>query len=350
MSAEIGTNGGNGTTPPEKLTRKDFVSDQEVRWCPGCGDYAILAQVQKVMPELGVRKEDMVFVSGIGCSSRFPYYMNTYGFHSIHGRAPAIATGIKTANPSLSVWVITGDGDALSIGGNHLIHAIRRNLDIKIILFNNRIYGLTKGQYSPTSEFGKKTKSTPFGVIDYPLNPLSVALAAEATFVARSVDTHTAHLQMVVERAFHHKGVSFVEVYQNCNIFNDHAFDMFTERAVKDDRMIALEHGKPLIFGKEHNRGVRVGANMHLEVVELGNGGSESELLVHDEKAPDSYLAYMLARMEYPDYPVPIGVFRDVEKPTYESLMDGQINAAIEKTGPGDLEKLINSGDTWVID
>ncbi|HET9533521.1 MAG TPA: 2-oxoacid:ferredoxin oxidoreductase subunit beta [Blastocatellia bacterium] len=350
MSTDTTTNGGGSQTPPVKLTRKDFVSDQEVRWCPGCGDYAILAQVQKVMPELGIKRENTVFVSGIGCSSRFPYYMNTYGFHSIHGRAPAVATGIKASNPGLSVWVITGDGDALSIGGNHLIHAIRRNLDINIILFNNRIYGLTKGQYSPTSEFGKKTKSTPFGVIDYPLNPLSVALAAEATFVARSVDTHTQHLQMVIERAMHHKGVSFIEVYQNCNIFNDGAFDMFTERSVKDDRMIELEHAKPLIFGKERNRGIRMRSDMHLEVVELGDGISEDDLITHNEKAPDSYLAYMLARMEYPYYPVPVGVFRDVSKPTYEDLLEEQIDAAIEKMGTGDLEKLLHSGDTWVID
>jgi len=344
------TNGGNGQTPPVKLTRKDFVSDQEVRWCPGCGDYAILAQIQKVMPDLGIKRENTVFVSGIGCSSRFPYYMNTYGFHGIHGRAPAIATGIKASNPDLSVWVITGDGDALSIGGNHLIHAIRRNLDINIILLNNRIYGLTKGQYSPTSEFGKKTTSTPFGVIDYPLNPLSVALAAESTFVARSVDTFTQHLQMVVERAMHHKGVSFIEVYQNCNIFNDGAFDMFTERAVRDDRVIELVHGKPLVFGKDKNKGIRMRSDMHLEVVEMGNGISEAELIAHNEKAPDSYLAYMLARMEYPDYPVPIGVFRDVEKPTYEALLTEQIESAVQKMGPGDLEKLINSGDTWIID
>ena len=350
MSTNIENNSGNGAPPPIKLTRKDFVSDQEVRWCPGCGDYAILAQIQKVMPELGVRRENTVFVSGIGCSSRFPYYMNTYGFHTIHGRAPAIATGIKASNPDLSVWVITGDGDALSIGGNHLIHAIRRNLDINIILFNNRIYGLTKGQYSPTSEFGKKTKSTPYGVIDYPLNPLSVALAAEATFVARSVDTHTQHLQDMVDRAMKHRGVSFLEVYQNCNIFNDGAFNAFTDRGVKDDKMIELEHEKPLIFGKEHNRGIRMRSDMHLEAVELGNGVSESELIVHNEKAPDSYLAYMLARMEYPDYPVPVGVFRDVEKPTYETLLEDQIDTAIQKMGPGSLEKLINSGDTWVIE
>src|SRR5262245_57132784 len=344
------TSGGNGQEPPVKLSRKDFVSDQEVRWCPGCGDYSILAQIQKVMPELGIKRENTVFVSGIGCSSRFPYYMNTYGFHTIHGRAPAVATGLKTANPDLSVWVITGDGDALSIGGNHLIHAMRRNLDINIILFNNRIYGLTKGQYSPTSEFGKKTKSTPFGVIDYPLNPLSVALAAEATFVARSVDTHTQHLQSIVERAMHHKGVSFIEVYQNCNIFNDGAFDAFTERDVRDDRMIQLEHGAPLVFGKERNRGVRMRSDMHLEVVQLGDGIGESELIVHNEKAPDSYLAYMLARMEYPDYPVPIGVFRDVTRATYEEMLSDQIRTATEKMGPGNLEKLINSGDTWVIE
>ncbi|HKG21345.1 MAG TPA: 2-oxoacid:ferredoxin oxidoreductase subunit beta [Blastocatellia bacterium] len=349
MSTDANINGGGEQTPPVKLTRKDFVSDQEVRWCPGCGDYAILAQVQKVMPELGIKRENTVFVSGIGCSSRFPYYMNTYGFHSIHGRAPAVATGIKASNPGLSVWVITGDGDALSIGGNHLIHAIRRNLDINIVLFNNRIYGLTKGQYSPTSEFGKKTKSTPFGVIDYPLNPLSIALAAEATFVARSFDTNTTHLQMVVERAMHHKGVSFVEVYQNCNIFNDHAFDMFTARDVKEDRMIELEHGKPLVFGKEKDRGISV-RDMHLEVVDLKNGASESDLIVHDEKAPDSYLAFMLGRMEYPEYPVPIGVFRDVEKDTYEDMMQGQIDEAVARMGPGNLDKLIRGGDTWVIE
>jgi 2-oxoglutarate ferredoxin oxidoreductase subunit beta len=348
MSTNIDTNVGSGN-PPVKLTRKDFVSDQEVRWCPGCGDYAILAQVQKVMPELGIKRENTVFVSGIGCSSRFPYYMNTYGVHSIHGRAPAVATGIKAANPDLSVWVITGDGDALSIGGNHLIHAIRRNIDLNIILFNNRIYGLTKGQYSPTSELGKKTKSTPFGVIDYPLNPLSVAIAAEATFVARSVDRQVEHLQMVVERAMHHKGISFVEVYQNCNIFNDAAFDMFAGREVKDDRMIELEHGKPLIFGKEKNKGITL-RDMHLEVVELGDGVSESDLLTHNEKSHDSYLAYMFARMEYPDFPVPIGIFRDVEKPTYEDMLTEQIDGAIAKMGPGNLDKLLGSGETWVVE
>ncbi|MEW6126888.1 MAG: 2-oxoacid:ferredoxin oxidoreductase subunit beta [Acidobacteriota bacterium] len=350
MSANIEQGNGGNVAATIKLTRKDYVSDQEVRWCPGCGDYAILAQIQKVMPELGIKRENTVFVSGIGCSSRFPYYMNTYGFHTIHGRAPAVATGIKAANPELSVWVITGDGDALSIGGNHLIHAIRRNLDINIILFNNRIYGLTKGQYSPTSEFGKRTKSTPYGVIDYPLNPLSVALAAESTFVARSVDTFTAHLQDTVTRAMKHKGVSFVEVYQNCNIFNDGAYDMIKANDAKDERMIELKHGEPLVFGKARNKGIRMRSDMHLEVVELGDGISTSDLITHNEKATDSYLAYMLSRMEYPDYPVPIGVFRNVEKPTYEDMLEDQINSVIEKMGPGNLEKLMHSGDTWVIE
>ena len=340
---------GNGHGSPVKLTKKDFASDQEVRWCPGCGDYAILAQIQKVLPELGIPREKIVFVSGIGCSSRFPYYMNTYGFHGIHGRAPAIATGIKASNPDLCVWVVTGDGDALSIGGNHIIHTIRRNLDINIIVFNNRIYGLTKGQYSPTSEFGKKTRSTPFGVIDYPINPLSIAIAAEATFVARSVDRFTDHLQKVIDRAVRHKGISFVEVYQNCNIFNDGAFDVFTNRESKEDRTIEIEHGKPLIFGKEKNKGIRLRDN-HLEVVELSGETGQSTLIVHNEKSPDSYLAFMLARMEYPEFPVPIGIFRDVEKATYEDMMTTQIDDAVKRFGPGDLEKLINSGDTWVID
>jgi 2-oxoglutarate ferredoxin oxidoreductase subunit beta len=344
-------NGGEISGPQGlvKLTRKDFVSDQEVRWCPGCGDYAILAQVQKVMPELGIPREKFVFVSGIGCSSRFPYYMNTYGFHSIHGRAPAIATGIKTSNPELSVWVVTGDGDGLSIGGNHLIHTMRRNLDVKIILFNNRIYGLTKGQYSPTSEFGKKTKSSPMGVVDSPVNPICLALAAEATFVARSVDRHTEHLAHIIERAARHKGVAFVEVFQNCNIFNDGAFEAFADRSVKDDQMVGLEHGKPLVFGKNHDKGIRL-RGTKLEVVALGNGVDESELLVHDENNPDSAIAYMMARMDFPHYPVPVGVFREVEKPTYEELVQHQIDAAIARTGRGDLQQLLESGDTWVVE
>jgi 2-oxoglutarate ferredoxin oxidoreductase subunit beta len=337
--------------PPAKLTKADFTSDQEVRWCPGCGDYSILNNVQKVMPELGIPREKVVFVSGIGCSSRFPYYMNTYGFHSIHGRAPAIATGIKGANPELSVWVITGDGDALSIGGNHFMHAIRRNLDINYILFNNRIYGLTKGQYSPTSELGKKTKSTPMGVIDYPINPVSLAIASEATFVARSLDLDVKHLGATVQAAARHKGISFVEVYQNCNIFNDGAFDYFTQRTERADRMIYLEHGQPMVFGKNRDKGIRMNG-AHPEVVQLGSetGLNENDLLVHDIHLKDPSVAFMLARMEYPDFPQPVGIFRSVQRATYEDMLTAQIDAAIAKTGPGSLEKLINSGDTWIVE
>jgi 2-oxoglutarate ferredoxin oxidoreductase subunit beta len=336
--------------PPGELTKKDFVSDQEVRWCPGCGDYAILNNVQKVMPELGIPREKVVFVSGIGCSSRFPYYMNTYGFHGIHGRAPAIATGIKCANPELSVWVITGDGDALSIGGNHFMHAIRRNLDINYILFNNRIYGLTKGQYSPTSEFGKRTKSTPAGAIDYPVNPLSLAIASEATFVARSIDIDVKHLGGVVEAAAKHKGISFIEVYQNCNIFNDGAFDSFAERTVRPEKVLYLEHGKPMVFGKNRDKGIRMKGALP-EVVTIGeNGITENDLLVHDIYLNDPSVAFMLARMEQPVFPQPVGIFRAVERATYEELLVEQIDAAIAKRGPGSLEKLINSGDTWVVD
>jgi 2-oxoglutarate/2-oxoacid ferredoxin oxidoreductase subunit beta len=336
--------------PPGELKKADFVSDQEVRWCPGCGDYAILNNVQKVMPDLGIPREKIVFVSGIGCSSRFPYYMNTYGFHGIHGRAPAIATGIKCANPELSVWVITGDGDALSIGGNHFIHAIRRNLDINYILFNNRIYGLTKGQYSPTSEFGKKTKSTPSGTIDYPINPLSLAIASESTFVARSIDIDVKHLGAMVEAAAKHKGISFIEVYQNCNIFNDNAFDYFAERTVRPDRVLYLEHGKPMVFGKERKQGIRMNG-AHPEIVTIGeNGITENDLLVHDIYLTDPSVAFMLARMEQPEFPQPVGIFRAIERPTYEDMMEDQIEAAVAKIGPGNLEKLINSGDTWVVE
>ncbi len=336
--------------PPGQLTKKDFVSNQEVRWCPGCGDYAILNNVQKVMPELGIPREKMVFVSGIGCSSRFPYYMNTYGFHSIHGRAPAIATGIKAANPELSVWVITGDGDALSIGGNHFMHVLRRNLDINYILFNNRIYGLTKGQYSPTSVFGQRTKSTPMGVIDYPVNPLSLAIASEATFVARSIDIDVKHLGVMVEAAAKHKGVSFLEVYQNCNIFNDGAFDYFADRSVRSDKVLYLEHGKPMIFGKDRNQGIRMNG-AHPEVVTIGeNGITEADLLVHDIHLQDPSVAFMLARMEQPDFPQPVGIFRAVERPSYDEMLTEQIETAIAKSGPGSLEKLIYSGDMWTVE
>ncbi len=330
------------------LSAADFASDQDVRWCPGCGDYSILAQMKKVLPTLGVAPEKTVFVSGIGCSSRFPYYMNTYGIHSIHGRAPAVATGLKVCRPELSVWVITGDGDGLSIGGNHLMHCIRRNLDLNIVLFNNRIYGLTKGQYSPTSPLGKVTKSTPAGTIDNPLMPLSIAIGCEASFVARSIDTNIKHLGMVLKRAAEHRGTSFVEVYQNCNVFNDGAFDYATDRDTKSDTTLELEHGKPLIFGKSRNKGIRLNG-MTPEVVELGKGIEEDDLLFHDEQAPEPSLAYLLSRMRHPDFPEPIGVFRAVDRPRYDVLMNEQIVEAKKSRGEGDLQKLYNSGDTWTV-
>lgn len=329
-----------------KLTRKDFVSDQDVRWCPGCGDYSILAQVQRLMPDLGIPREKTVFISGIGCSSRFPYYMNTYGFHTIHGRAPAIATGLKASRPDLSVWVITGDGDGLSIGGNHLLHVLRRNVDVNILLFNNRIYGLTKGQYSPTSERGKVTKSSPLGSIDYPLHPITVALGAEATFVARSVDVEAKHLQSVIRRAAEHRGSSFVEILQNCNIFNDGAFDDITDKGRKAESQLVLEHGKPLVFGKERNKGIRM-AGHRLEVVELGNGVSESDLLVHDEQ--DAAIAFLLSTLQLPSFPAPVGVFRAVERPSYDQAMTEQVQDAKEHAGSPDLDELFNQGDTWEV-
>jgi len=327
------------------LSRKDFVSDQDVRWCPGCGDYAILAQVQKLLPDLGVPRENFVFISGIGCSSRFPYYVNTYGFHSIHGRAPAIATGIKVSRPELSVWVVTGDGDALSIGGNHLIHVLRRNLDMCILLFNNRIYGLTKGQYSPTSEMGKTTKSTPFGSVDQPFDPLALALGAGATFVARSVDVEAKHLTEVLRRAHAHHGTSFVEVLQNCNVFNDGAFEELTDKARKADTTVLLEHGRPLVFGRDRNRGIRL-RGLVPEVVELGNGVTEADLLVHDEREPT--LAAMLSRLGPPEFPTPIGILRAVDRPCYEDAANAQIAAAKDRA-PSDLGSLLRRGDTWVV-
>lgn len=335
-------------TPLPVLTANDFASDQEVRWCPGCGDYSILAQMKKVLPTLGVPPEKTVFVSGIGCSSRFPYYVETYGIHSIHGRAPAIATGLKAARPDLSVWVITGDGDALSIGGNHLMHAIRRNLDINIVLFNNRIYGLTKGQYSPTSRLGQVTKSTPMGVIDNPLHPLSIAIGCEATFVARSIDVNIKHLTMVLKRAAEHKGTSFVEVYQNCNVFNDGAFDYVTNRDTKAETTLELEHGKPLIFGKNRDKGIRL-AGIMPEVVELGKGIREDDLLFHDERTPEPTLAYLLSRMRHPDFPEPIGVLRDIDAPRYEELLTQQITQAKSSRGEGSLQDLFNAGETWTV-
>jgi 2-oxoglutarate ferredoxin oxidoreductase subunit beta len=335
-----------GETP---LARKDFVSDQEVRWCPGCGDYAILAQVQKLMPELNVPRENIVFISGIGCSSRFPYYMNTYGFHSIHGRAPAIATGLKASRPDLQVWVVTGDGDALSIGGNHLLHILRRNVDVVIVLFNNRIYGLTKGQYSPTSEQGKVTKTSPLGTIDYPVNAASFALGAGATFVARSLDIDVHHLLATLERAVRHKGTSFVEVLQNCVVFNDGAFTHFGEKSVRADRTVALEHGQPLIFGKDRDRGIRLSGTVP-EVVQLGNGVTENDLLRHDESLEDPTTAWILAGMQYPEHPVPLGVLRACARPTYDDLMEAQLEQAVAKQGEGDLEALFAEGSTWTVD
>lgn len=330
------------------LKAADFTTDQDVRWCPGCGDYSILAQMKKVLPSMGIPREKIVFISGIGCSSRFPYYMNTYGMHSIHGRAPAVASGLKVVRPDLNVWVITGDGDALSIGGNHLMHAIRRNLDINIVLFNNRIYGLTKGQYSPTSPLGKITKSTPMGAIDNPLHPLSIAIGCEGTFVARSIDTNIKHLGMVLKRASEHRGTAFVEVYQNCNVFNDGAFEYATNKSTRSDNVIELEHGKPLIFGKDRDKGIRLNG-MEPEVVELGKGITEDDLLFHDEKSPEPSLAYLLSRMRYPDFPEPIGVFRAVDRPKYDEELNKQIDDAREKKGEGDLGEMFNMGDTWTV-
>ena len=337
--------------PVEPLKPSDFASDQEVRWCPGCGDYAILAQVKKIMPTLGIPKEDIVFISGIGCSSRFPYYMDTYGFHSIHGRAMAVASGLKMARPNLHVWVVTGDGDGLSIGGNHLLHAIRRNIDMTVLLFNNRIYGLTKGQYSPTSEVGKRTKTSPKGAIDYPLHPISVAIGAEASFVARTLDVDLKHMGGVLERAAQHKGTSFVEIYQNCNIFNDGAYSYATDKATKNDTRLILEHGKPLIFGKDRDKGIRLNCTQP-EIVTLGDGVSEDDLLFHDEKANEPSLAYLLSRMHHPDYPEPFGVFRAVERPCYEYVLD---DICESKPVPDDsedtvIDELLNAGDTWMVE
>jgi 2-oxoglutarate/2-oxoacid ferredoxin oxidoreductase subunit beta len=332
------------------LTREDFVSDQEVRWCPGCGDYAVLAAVQSVMPELGIPREKIVFVSGIGCSSRFPYYMNTYGIHGIHGRAPAIATGLATARPDLNVWVVTGDGDGLSIGGNHLIHALRRNVNLKILLFNNQIYGLTKGQYSPTSEQGKVTKSTPFGSLEHPFNPISVALGAEATFVARTIDVERKHLPEILRQAAAHRGSAFIEIYQNCNIFNDGAFLALTSKEGRSQNRIYIEHGKPIRFGVERERGVRMTEAGRLEIVNVADVGEEN-LLVHDAHRDDPSLAFALSRLaDGPTRPTPLGVFRSVERPAYGDGMEHQLRAAAEAQGPGDLGRLLSSGDTWTVD
>src|SRR6266568_2736941 len=336
-------------TSDEKLTTKDFKSDQEVRWCPGCGDYAILAAFQGFLPELDVPRENLVIISGIGCSSRLPYYVNSYGMHSIHGRAPAIATGLASSRPDLSVWVITGDGDALSIGGNHLIHALRRNVNIKIMLFNNRIYGLTKGQYSPTSEQGKVTKSTPFGSLDTPFNPVSLALGAEASFVARTIDSDRKHLTSVLRAAADHKGAAFVEIYQNCPIFNDDAFAPVTDAASRDDRLIRLEHGEPVRFGADQRKGLRFGQYGSLTAVDA-TGADSASLLVHDKHVADPSYAFALSRLDTADFAhSPIGIFRQVPRPSYDDLMAGQIETARQRQGHGDLAALLAGGDTWQV-
>ena len=334
-------------TEESSLTKKDFVTENDVRWCPGCGDYAILNAVQRTLPDLGVPKEKFVVVSGIGCSSRFPYYMNTYGFHTIHGRAPTVATGVKSANPDLSVWMVTGDGDGLSIGGNHLMHLLRRNLDINVLLFNNRIYGLTKGQYSPTSEVGKKTKSTPAGSLDYPINPLLFALGSEATFVARTTDTDQKHMVETFKAAHAHKGTSFVEIFQNCVIFNNHAFDPVTGREVRSEQGLMLEDGKPLRFGD--NKGIRLNG-FDPEIVELGNGVEESDLLVHQSRTTNPAYASILAQMAYPAFPTPFGILRQIEgRETYEDALHAQIKSA-QSQGEGNLQELLTGKNSWVVE
>ncbi|WAZ24676.1 2-oxoacid:ferredoxin oxidoreductase subunit beta [Streptomyces cinnabarinus] len=332
-----------------ELTARDFKSDQEVRWCPGCGDYAILSAVQGFMPEVGVARENIVFISGIGCSSRFPYYMNTYGMHSIHGRAPAIATGLAVSRPDLSVWVVTGDGDALSIGGNHLIHALRRNVNLKILLFNNRIYGLTKGQYSPTSELGKITKSTPMGSLDAPFNPVSLAVGAEASFVARTVDSDRKHLTEVLRAAHRHPGTALVEIYQNCNIFNDGAFEVLKDKQQAQESVIRLEHGRPIRFGTDGAKGVvRDQATGELHVVDVTQE-NEHRVLIHDAHADSPATAFALSRLADPQtlHHTPIGVFRDIERPVYDTTMADQLEAAVQQNGKGDLAAVLAGSDTW---
>ncbi len=336
------------TVAPQPLKPSDFETDQEVRWCPGCGDYAILKAVQKTLADVGARKESTVFVSGIGCSSRFPYYVSTYGFHTIHGRAPAVATGLKLARPELDVWLVTGDGDGLSIGGNHLLHVLRRNVDIKILLFNNEIYGLTKGQFSPTSRVGTKSPSTPLGSVDAPLSPTLFALGAGARFVARTIDTTQAHLVAILKRAHAHRGASFLEIFQNCVVYNDGVFDDFTDRSVAPDRQLLVEHGKPMIFGKDKNQGIRLKPNLlELEVVTLDDDGvTEADLLVHDEK--NRTLAGLLGSLQPPTFPQVLGVLYCDPTPTYEDVVFGQIRAAAG-TGPKDLNALMRTGRTWTV-
>ena len=329
------------------LTTKDLTTDQDVRWCPGCGDYSILAQMKKALLGVGVPREKMVFVSGIGCSSRFPYYMNTYGFHTIHGRAPTFATGVKLANPDLQVWMVTGDGDGFSIGGNHTMHLLRRNVDIKVLLFNNEIYGLTKGQYSPTSRTGTKSKTSVTGSIESPIRPLTLALAAEATFVARTIDIDIQNLVVTLQRAAAHKGTAFVEIYQNCKIFNDDVWAYATDRSMKHDNLLYLEHGKPMVFGKNRDKGIRL-IGLKPEVVTIGKDCAIDDLLVHDET--DAVAASLLSRMSNPEFPEPVGVVYAVRKPTYEELVQQQIDASLAKKGPGKLADLFASEDLWTVE
>ncbi len=348
MSLTNGAKGGNGAGGAATLTKKDFASDQETRWCPGCGDYAILATVQQFLPELGLPPERIVWVAGIGCSGRFAYYMNTYGVHGIHGRAPALATGLAVARPDLSVWVVTGDGDGLSIGGNHLIHALRRNVPIKVLLFNNQIYGLTKGQYSPTSEEGKVTKSTPFGSLDHPFNPVALALGAEATFVARTVDIDRDHQAEVLRAAADHKGAAFVEIYQNCNVFNDGAFDAVRGKTGRGNQ-IRLEHGEPIMLGSEGERGVVQGPDGRLSIAERKAAGDDA-FLIHDAADPSPGQAFALAHLaDQPTGPTPIGIFRSVQRPVYAEQGERELEAAREGAGTAELNDLLRSGDSWTV-
>ncbi len=336
-------------TTTEKLTRKDFMSDQEVRWCPGCGDYSILAAVQLLLPEINAEKNNTVFISGIGCAARFPYYMNTYGVHSIHGRAPAVASGLAITRPDLDVWVIGGDGDMLSIGGNHLIHALRRNINLVVVMFNNQIYGLTKGQYSPTSELGKVTKSSPFGSADQPFNPISLAIGAEATFVARTHDMDRAHMQYVLKRAYEHQGASFVEIYQNCNVFNDGAFEAITGKENRQDKLLTLKEGEPILFGKDDAYGVALNDLGGLRIVDTAKEGT-GQVLIHEEKRSDPSLAFALSRLGIADTePRPIGIFRDIEREDYGTSLSVQQENVLQKQGKGSLSKLFRSQSTWVV-
>lgn len=330
------------------LTRKDFVAPVDVRWCPSCGDYAILSAAQKVFPELGIPRENFVIVSGIGCSSRFPYYTNTYGFHSIHGRAPAVATGVKLANPDLSVWIITGDGDGLSIGAHHLMHILRRNVNVNILLFNNRVYGLTKGQYSPTTEFGKKTKTTPMGSSDTPINPLAFALASGASFIARTVDTNPKHMSEVFKQAAEHKGTSFVEIFQNCVIYNNNTFEAVVGREHREEQLLVLEDGAPLLYGKARDKGLRL-KGLEFEKVQCGTDPEQHGVMLHDSTKGNVAYAQLLAALQYPDFPTPIGVLHRQERAIYDEELQKQIDRSVEEKGPGDLEKLLWGQDSWVV-